>query len=103
MIGAPGSFRSDIQISHNLSQPENDCSTLFFGKDKHPNESCSHLEDCEAEAEAAASAVAAAAISSDEIVGNGLGSVSLSDAKSFRDTDVDGITGGCNFPNLSVF
>lgn len=94
-IGAPGSSRSDIKISQNLSAAENGC-TLFFEKDKHQNESCVDLEDCEAEAEAAASAVAAAAISSDEIVGNGLGpcSVSVSDSKSFTGADVDGIGGG---------
>ncbi|CAL5326257.1 unnamed protein product [Camellia sinensis] len=95
VIGAPGSCRSDIQIPHNLSSAENDC-TLFFEKDKHQNESRVHLEDCEAEAEAAASAVAVAAISSDEIVGNGLGtcSVSVSDTKSFSGADIEGITGG---------
>ncbi|PSS36082.1 Chitinase-like protein [Actinidia chinensis var. chinensis] len=89
-MGAPGSSRSDIQLSHNLSGVESDC-TLFFGKDKHQNESCVHLEDC-----AAASAVAVAAIGSDEIVGNVLGtcSVSVSDSKSFTGTDVDGISGG---------
>lgn len=94
-IGAPGSSRSDIKISQNLSAAENGC-TLFFEKDKHQNESCVDLEDCEAEAEAAASAVAAAAISSDEIVGNGLGpcSVSVSDSKSFTGADIDGIGGG---------
>ena len=97
-MGAPGSSRSDIQLSHNLSGVESDC-TLFFGKDKHQNESCVHLEDCEAEAEAAASAVAVAAIGSDEIVGNVLGtcSVSVSDSKSFTGTDVDGISGGVIF------
>lgn len=92
-IGAPGSFRSDIKISQCLSKAENDC-TLFFEKDKHANESCALLEDCEAEAEAAASAVAVAAISTDVIVGNRLGSVSVSDTKSFGGADVDGIAGG---------
>ncbi|XP_057501319.1 LOW QUALITY PROTEIN: uncharacterized protein LOC130785214 [Actinidia eriantha] len=96
-MGAPGSSRSDIQLSHNLSGAEREC-TLFFGKDEHQNESCVHLEDCEAEAEAeaAASAVAVAAIGSDEIVGNGLGtcSVSVSDSKSFAGTDIEGISGG---------
>uniref|UniRef100_A0A5B6YT97 Uncharacterized protein n=1 Tax=Davidia involucrata TaxID=16924 RepID=A0A5B6YT97_DAVIN len=96
-IGAPGSGRSDIQIPHNLSAAENDC-TLFFEKDKHSSESCVPLEDheAEAEAEAAASAVAVAAISSDEVVGNGMGtcSVSVSDTKSFGGADIGGITGG---------
>ncbi|KAL6993746.1 hypothetical protein U1Q18_011863 [Sarracenia purpurea var. burkii] len=94
-IGAPGSSRSDIEISHNLSANESEC-TLFFEKDnKHQNESCVHLEDCEAQAEAAASAVAVAAISSDEIVGNGLGtcSISVSDSKGFS-ADIDGINEG---------
>ncbi|KAK3015776.1 hypothetical protein RJ639_005431 [Escallonia herrerae] len=91
-IGPPGPFRSDIQISHNLSPAENGC-TLFFEKDKHSSESCVHLEDCEAEAEAAASAIAVAAISSDEIGGSGLGSVSVSDSKSFGGADVDVVTG----------
>ena len=97
-MGAPGSSRSEIQLSHNLSGAESDC-TLFFVKDKHQNESCVHLEDCEAEAEAAASAVAVAAIGSDEIVGNVLGtcSVSVSDSERFTGTDVDGISGGVIF------
>lgn len=94
-IGPPGPCRSDIQIPHNLSAAENDCS-LFFEKEKHSNESCANLEDCEAEAEAAASAVAVAAISNDEIVGNGLGTgaVSAVDSKSFGGADIDGITAG---------
>ncbi|XP_052195227.1 uncharacterized protein LOC127803195 [Diospyros lotus] len=98
-IGAPGSSRSDIQISHSFSAAENDC-TIFFEKDKHQSETCAHLEDCEAEAEAeaaaAASAVAVAAISSDEIVGNRLSTcaVSVSDTKSFGSADIDGITAG---------
>ncbi|KAJ4829605.1 hypothetical protein Tsubulata_014270 [Turnera subulata] len=89
-IGPPGSGRSEIPISHSLSSAEKDCS-LFFEKEKHTNESSAHLEDCEAEAEAAASAVAVAAISSDEIVGNGLGSGSVSTAepKSFGDASGD--------------
>ncbi|KAA8531702.1 hypothetical protein F0562_006581 [Nyssa sinensis] len=97
-IGAPGSGRSDIQIPHNISGAENEC-TLFFEKDKHSNESRVPLEDreavAEAEAEAAASAVAVAAISSDEIVGNGLGAcpVSVSDTKSFGGADIGGMTG----------
>lgn len=84
-----------MQISHNLSGAENECG-LLFEKEKHPAKSCVHLEDCEAEAEAAASAVAVAAISSDEIVGNGLGacSISVSESKSFRGTDIDGVTAG---------
>ncbi|KAI4327457.1 hypothetical protein L6164_019917 [Bauhinia variegata] len=96
-IGPPRSSRSDLQISHNLTGSENDCS-IFFDKEKHSSESRGHLEDCEAEAEAeaAASAVAVAAISSDEIVGNGLGTCALpvSDAKSFGVTDIDGIASG---------
>ncbi|KAJ4964443.1 hypothetical protein NE237_024382 [Protea cynaroides] len=93
-IISPGACRSD-QIHRSLSAAENDC-TLFFEKENHPDESCIHLEDSEAEAEAAASAVAVAAISSDEIVGNGLGAccVSVSDAKTFAGADIDGsITG----------
>ncbi|OMP02024.1 hypothetical protein COLO4_11405 [Corchorus olitorius] len=93
-IGPPGPSRSEIQISRNLSVAENDC-TLFFEKEKHSNESCVHLEDCEAEAEAAASAVAVAAITNDEIVSNGMGTctVSASDNKSFR-ADIDVMTKG---------
>lgn len=87
-IGPPGPSRSDMQLSHNLSASEN----------LHTTESCVHLEDCEAEAEAAASAVAVAAISSDEIVGNGLGacSVSVPDTKSFGGADIDGVAEGVN-------
>ncbi|KAK7263127.1 hypothetical protein RJT34_30712 [Clitoria ternatea] len=96
-IGPPRSSRSDMQISHSLTGSDNDCS-LFFDKEKHGNESHGHLEDCdaEAEAEAAASAVAVAAISSDEIVGNGLGtcSVSVSDGKSFVTGDMDRVVAG---------
>ncbi|KAK7331079.1 hypothetical protein VNO77_25292 [Canavalia gladiata] len=96
-IGPPRSSRSDMQISHNLSGSDNDCN-IFFDKEKHGNESHGHLEDCdaEAEAEAAASAVAVAAISSDEIVGNGLGScaVSVSDGKSFVAADIDRVVAG---------
>lgn len=94
-IGPPGPCRSDIQLSHNLPRAENDCS-LFFEKEKCASDPCDRLEDCEAEAEAAASAVAVAAISSDEIVGNGLGnrSVSLTDTKGFG-AEIDGITAGC--------
>ncbi|RDX92024.1 hypothetical protein CR513_25899, partial [Mucuna pruriens] len=96
-IGPPRSSRSDMQISHNLTGSGNDCS-LFFDKEKHGNESHGHLEDCdaEAEAEAAASAVAVAAISSDEIVGNGLGtcSVPASDGKSFVAADIDRVVAG---------
>lgn len=96
-IGPPGPCRSDIQISHNLSTPENDC-TIFFDKEKNTSESCVNLEDCEAEAEAAASAIAVAAISSDEVVGNGLGtgSVSASETKNFGGADTDGIRAGKN-------
>ncbi|KAK6923032.1 hypothetical protein RJ641_011336 [Dillenia turbinata] len=91
-IGPPGSCLSDIQISHSLSAAEDECS-LFFGKGKHPNESCVPLEDCEAEAEAAASAVAVAAIGNDEIIGNGLETSAL-DGKSFEGEDIEGITTG---------
>ncbi|XP_073265401.1 uncharacterized protein [Populus alba] len=91
-IGPPGLCQSDINISHNLSAPKKDCS-LFFEKEKHSNESCAHLEDCEAEAEAeaAASAVAVAAISSDEIGGNvlGAGPISGSDSKNFGGASAD--------------
>lgn len=80
-----------MQISRNFPVSEKD-SPLFFAKEKHTNDSCAPLQDCEAEAEAAASAVAVAAISSDEIVGNGLGSVS--DTKSFGGADIDGVTTG---------
>ncbi|KAI9198099.1 hypothetical protein LWI28_010106 [Acer negundo] len=94
-IGPPGPCRPEIQIPHNISAAENDCN-LFFDKEKHSNESCVNLEDCEAEAEAAASAIAVAAISSDEVVGNGLGTcpVSVSETKSFGGADIDGITAG---------
>ncbi|XWS29853.1 hypothetical protein CRYUN_Cryun24cG0065600 [Craigia yunnanensis] len=83
-IGPPGPSQPEIQIPHNLSTTENDC-TLFFEKEKHSNEACVHLEDCEAEAEAAASAVAVAAITSDEIVGNVMSTctVSVSDNEGF--------------------
>lgn len=100
-IGPSRSSRSDMQISHNLAGSDNDCS-LFFDKEKHGTESRGHLEECdaEAEAEAAASAVAVAAIGSDEIVGNGLGtcSVSVSDAKSFVAADIDRAVAGEFFP-----
>ncbi|KAJ8546155.1 hypothetical protein K7X08_018738 [Anisodus acutangulus] len=81
-IGAPGSNRSEVQISRNISPDESDCA-LFFEKDKRANDPCLNVQDSEAEAEAAASAVAVAAISSDEIVGNGLGSA-ISEAKTFE-------------------
>lgn len=81
-IGAPGSNRSEVQISRNISPDESDC-TLFFEKDKCANDPCLNVQDSEAEAEAAASAVAVAAISNDEIVGNGLGSA-ISEAKNFE-------------------
>ncbi|KAM6564342.1 hypothetical protein CsatB_024340 [Cannabis sativa] len=93
-IGPPGPCRTEVQLSHGLGGAEN-CDILFE-KDKHTTKSCVHLEDCEAEAEAAASAVAVAAITSDEIVGNGRGtcSVSVSDTKSFGSTGIDGMTTG---------
>ncbi|XP_031115340.1 uncharacterized protein LOC116019324 isoform X2 [Ipomoea triloba] len=80
-IGAPGSNRSDAQISHNLSATKNDCSLLF---DKLPNDSSVNLQDSEAEAEAAASAVAVAAITNDELVENGLGSATASETKIYE-------------------
>lgn len=93
-IGPPNSCLPDVQVSHKLPGAEDGCN-IFFEKDKNSGEPCVHLEDSEAEAEAAASAVAVAAISSDEIVGNGLGrSVSVSDAKTFGAVDVDGISAG---------
>ncbi|XP_061337768.1 uncharacterized protein LOC133284711 [Gastrolobium bilobum] len=98
-IGPSRSSRSDMQMSHNLAGSDNDCS-LFFDKEKHGNgnESHGHIEDCdaEAEAEAAASAVAVAAISSDEIVGNVLGtcSVSVSDGKSYVAADINRVVAG---------
>lgn len=93
-IGPPNSCLPDVQVSHKLSAAEDGCN-IFFEKDKNSGEPCVHLEDSEAEAEAAASAVAVAAISSDEVVGNGLGcSVSVSDAKTFGAVDVDGICVG---------
>lgn len=73
-----------MQISRNISPDENDC-TLFFEKDKCANDPCLNVQDSEAEAEAAASAVAVAAISSDEMVGSGLGSA-ISEAKPFEGT-----------------
>ncbi|XP_044510583.1 uncharacterized protein LOC123229065 isoform X2 [Mangifera indica] len=92
-IGPPGPCRSEIQISHNISAANNDCS-LFFDKEKCSNETCVNLED--SEAEAAASAIAVAAISSDEIVGNELGtcSASVSKTTNFGGTEIDGIIAG---------
>lgn len=94
-IGPTGLCHSDIQIPHKLSGAENDCH-IFFEKEKHHSESCTHIEDSEAEAEAAASAVAVAAISSDEIVTNGLGtcSVSVTDTNNFGSGDINVITAG---------
>lgn len=95
-IGAPtGLCHSDIPIPHKLSGAENDCH-LFFEKEKHHSESCTHIEDSEAEAEAAASAVAVAAISSDEMVTNGIGtcSVSVTDTNNFGGGDINVITAG---------
>lgn len=99
---APGSSRAEIQISHKLSADEDDC-TLFFEKDKKTDNSCVHLQDSEAEAEAAASAIAVAAISTDEVIVNGLGSVSIPDTKSFAGADVDGIATGLSFCSPSLF
>lgn len=67
---------------------QNNCDILF-GKEKHPNESCPPLEDCQAEAEAAASAVAVAAIGNDEVVGGGIGSCSTA-----NDAAINGIKTG---------
>ncbi|KVI09057.1 uncharacterized protein LOC112510798 isoform X2 [Cynara cardunculus var. scolymus] len=89
-IGAPGSFRPDMAQS--ISKAESD-RNLFFKKDEHASESCVLTEDCEAEVEAAASAVAVAAIDTDEIVGNGMGPVSVSGTKTFGGA-VEDIPGG---------
>ncbi|KAL3646278.1 hypothetical protein CASFOL_011458 [Castilleja foliolosa] len=86
VIGAPGSNRPDAQMSRKFPLPQKDDS-LYFSKEKHLADP---LHDCEAEA--AASAVAVAAISNDEIVGNGLGSVN--DTKSFSAAGTNGITKG---------
>ncbi|KAK6128980.1 hypothetical protein DH2020_037287 [Rehmannia glutinosa] len=86
-IGAPGSNRPDMQMSRSFPVSEKEDS-IFFSKEKHLTDP---VQDCEAEAEAAASAVAVAAISSDEIVGNGLGSVN--DTKSFG-ADINASTTG---------
>ncbi|KAF6144020.1 hypothetical protein GIB67_017628 [Kingdonia uniflora] len=67
-----------------MSGIEGGCS-LFFEKEKHHDEICTHLEDTEAEA--AASAIAVAAISSDEINGN----VSVSENKSFGVAIIEGL------------
>ncbi|KAI4381661.1 hypothetical protein MLD38_007717 [Melastoma candidum] len=58
--------------------------------EKSLSDPCPELEDCEAEAEAAASAVAVAAISSDEIIGNGLrgGTIAVSDTKTIRADEI---------------
>lgn len=90
---APGSSRSEMQIPPKLSADADDC-TLFFEKDKQADNSCVRLRDSEAEAEAAASAVAVAAISTDEVVVNGLGAVSISDSNNFGGADIDGIPAG---------
>ncbi|XP_047950020.1 uncharacterized protein LOC125195816 isoform X2 [Salvia hispanica] len=90
-IGAPGSNRSDVQVSRNFHVAEKE-NILFFEKEKNPSDSCIPLRDSEAEAEAAASAAAAAAISSDEIVGTGLSSVN--DTKNFGCASVDSFTTG---------
>jgi len=74
---------------------ENDCA-LLFEKEKHSNESCRPLEDCEAEAEAAASAVAVAAISNDEAVAPAIGggSASVPVSKGHRGATADVIAAG---------
>lgn len=92
-IGPPGPCQLDIQILHKIPPAENNCSIFLNEKS---DESCVHLEDCEAEAEAAASAVAVAAISNDEIIGNGLGTraLSVSDTKSYAAPNEDRIAAG---------
>lgn len=88
-IGAPGSFLSNIKMSHNISRDRSD-SPVLLEKDKCVRESCGR--NCEDEAKAAASAVAA--ISSDKTAVNGLCSVSISDATNFGTADVRGIVEG---------
>ncbi|KAJ6806245.1 uncharacterized protein M6B38_175225 [Iris pallida] len=84
-IGPPDSSRSDVSKEHSLTAINKDC-TMLFDKERHTDESCTQLED--PEAEAAASAVAVAAImNNDEIVGNRLGACSVSDSKSFTAAD----------------
>lgn len=94
-IRPPASLPLDVQISQSMPASENNCAILF-DKEKHPNVSCSPLEDCEAEAEAAASAVAVAAIGNDEAVGNGIDScaTAISGPKSFGGVDINRITTG---------
>lgn len=77
-------------MAQNNSTTEND---IFFKKDELPSESHALTEDCEANVGAAASAVAVAAIDTEEIVGNGLGPVSVSSTKSFGGA-VEDIQGG---------
>ncbi|XP_051141282.1 uncharacterized protein LOC127258477 [Andrographis paniculata] len=97
VIGSPAPAQSDVQMLHNFEKD----STLFFEKEKHLSDSCVPIQDSEAEAEAAASAVAVAAISSDEIVGNRLGSVN--DTKSFggADANATGVVGDQHLENQS--
>lgn len=92
-IGPPGPCQLDMQIPSKIPPAEKNCSIFLK---KKSDESCAHLEDCEAEAEAAASAVAVAAISNDEIVVNGLGthSLSASDTKSYGAANEGGIAAG---------
>ncbi|KAI4386690.1 hypothetical protein MLD38_004601 [Melastoma candidum] len=93
-IGRPGPL-SDVQMTR---KPADDDCSIFFDKEKSSSDPYPELEDCEAEAEAAASAVAVAAIGSDEIIGigNGLsaGTISVSDTKVFRATEMDGTSTG---------
>ncbi|KAI3973600.1 hypothetical protein MKX01_038722 [Papaver californicum] len=95
-LGPPDSSRPDASVDHTLSAVESDRS--FFEKERCPDKSCVHLDDpeAEAEAEAAASAVAVAAISSDEIVGSGIGAspVSSSSAKGFGDANIVSLASG---------
>ncbi|XP_073056386.1 uncharacterized protein [Primulina eburnea] len=90
-IGAPGSNRNDVPISRNFSVAENG-SSLFFGKENQSADGCVPLQDCEAEAEASA-----AAICVDDLVRNGLGTLSavnVPDTKTFTGPDIDVITTG---------
>lgn len=95
VMRAPASSQLDIKISRSMLPAENDCA-LLFEKEKHSNESCQPLEDCEAEAEAAASAVAVAAISNDETVAPAIGgcSASISVSKGLRGVTVDVMAAG---------
>jgi len=86
-IGAPGSFRSDMSQNTQKELKAETDSNIFFKKDEQST------EDCVTEVEAAVSAVDVAAIDTNEIMKNGLGSVSVSGPKSFGGA-VEGIQGG---------